>query len=109
MMLAALALALAAQDSEKNSAYIYSYPGYDTCGNWTENRKFPNIRTQALEGWVLGFVSGYNMYEDPKGNVAPSVSASGLLAWVDQYCAANPLDSLTTAGVKLVIELRNRR
>lgn len=108
MMAVFFALALAAQPADNRSIYVYSYPGNDTCGDWTENRRRGDGRTQALEGWVLGFVTGYNMYEDPKGNVAPSVSATALLAWVDQYCAANPLDSLTTAGVKLVSELRSR-
>lgn len=106
MIWTALALAIAAPAEQQ--AYIYSFPGNDTCGNWTENRRLPQSRNQALEGWVLGFVSGYNVYEDPKGNVAPGVSGLGLLAWVDQYCAANPLDTLFTAGVKLVIELRKR-
>lgn len=107
MILAALALAAAQPDNRE--IYLYAFPGHDSCADWTLNRATRDHRTQALEGWVLGFVSGYNMYADARGNVAPGVSATALLGWVDQYCAANPLDSLMTAGLKLVLELKSRR
>jgi len=61
------------------------------------------MHTQALEDCVLGFVFCYRIYAVPKGNVALPVSASSWLAWVEQYRAANPLDSLTSTGATLAI------
>jgi hypothetical protein len=62
----------------------------------------------VLESWVLGLVSGRNAYGPGNGDLAPGVNAEGLIGWVDQYCAANPLDSVTAAGFKLVKELERR-
>src|SRR5271154_2918241 len=33
----------------------------------------------------------------------------GLLAWIDNYCAAHPLDSIASATFALTAELRRRR
>lgn len=85
----------------------YGFPGNDSCGDWTENRK--NRSTQVLEGWVLGFVTAANTYGENDGLLGVGSGATGMLAWVDKYCADNPLDTVLTASAKLVIELKKRR
>lgn len=59
-------------------------------------------------GLVLGFIAGLNTFGPGKGNIAPETTAEGLLGWVDNYCKANPLDSVTTAGIKLATQLKLR-
>lgn len=107
MILSALLLSVAPVPPK--SVYTYAFPGSDSCGDWTQNRANPGSRTQALEGWVLGLVTGYNFYSDPHGNVAPGVSATALLSWVDKYCLEHPLDSVMSAGASLVAELKTRK
>jgi hypothetical protein len=86
---------------------IYNYPTVDSCGAWTRYRA--ENSAQALEGWVLGFISGANAFRPGSSDLAPGTTADGLLGWIDQYCQKNPLDSVTTAGFKLVGELDRRR
>lgn len=86
----------------------YGFPGNDSCANWTENRGDRGHRTQALEGWVLGYLTAYNAYADETGSVETSVNATAVLGWVDNYCRANPLDTLMTATLKLIRELEAR-
>lgn len=85
----------------------YGFPGYDSCGSWTSNRR--DRGSQALEGFVLGFVTSANLYGDNDGLLGTGSGATGMLAWVDKYCADNPLDSVLTASIKLVTELKKRR
>lgn len=85
----------------------WGFPGYDSCGDWTSHRK--NRDNQILEGWVLGYVTAANVYGDNDGLLGTGSGSTGMLAWVDQYCAANPLDTVLTASAKLVIELKRRR
>jgi len=107
MIAIAIAVAAAAAPSPPNQYFqVYNYPSIDSCAKWTEYRT--NKSDQVLEGWVLGFVTGQNAYRSGGGDVAHGTPGAGLVAWVDQYCAANPLDSVTTASFKLIKELDRR-
>lgn len=108
MILLAVALASATPESDKLIG-VYGFPGHDSCANWTENRSNRGRYTQALEGWVLGYLTAYNAYEDETGRVDPTVNATSAFGWIDQYCAEHPLDDMMTATIKLITELRNRR
>ena len=91
----------------KGPVQVYGFPESDSCGFWTEQRRI-GTGSQAYQGWVLGFISGLNWFGDGDGNVGPGVKAEGLTGWIDQYCQAHPLDSITTAGFELAKELRRR-
>ena len=99
-----VAAALAAQSTQ--GFQLYTAIDSDSCATWTSDRK--NRGSQVLQGWLLGLITGYNYYKAPSGNIAPGVTTDGLFGWVDQYCAANPLDSVTTASFKLIKELERR-
>jgi hypothetical protein len=101
----ALALALAPMRTNP-TIQAYNFPTADSCATWTSYRKSNDAA--PLEGWILGLVTGANAYGDTGGDIAPGVTGAGLFGWVDQYCAANPLDSVTQAGFKLVRELKAR-
>jgi hypothetical protein len=102
----AVALAIAATSPQGRAYRNYGFTDSDACGTWAEYRA--SGRSQALEGWVLGFLSGYNEWGSANGDVAPGVKASGVLLWVDEYCKAHPLDSVSNAAFQLVNELRRR-
>jgi hypothetical protein len=60
--------------------------------------------------WVLGFltaVSQYNVTGSPK-NIVHGLTGSGVDHWVDNYCAAHPLDNIDEAASALVGELSRR-
>ena len=58
---------------------------------------------------MLGFVSSYNFYGlTTNTDVSEGTDAEGLIAWIDTYCRAHPLDQLAQAVVMLIDELRRR-
>ena len=107
MILLALAAASLVPNG-KGPVEVYAFPDIDSCGYWVTQRRDGRGGNQGYEGWVLGFISGLNWFGNGDGNVAPGVKADGLLGWIDQYCSAHPLDSITTAGFKLAQELKRR-
>ncbi len=82
---------------------IYN-PGTESCGSWTAAQ---DSVTKGLKvAWLLGFVSGYNWYRTGEDVTS---DPHGLVAWVDNYCLANPLDVIVKAAGRLVDKLRRQR
>ena len=107
MIALAIILAAAAVPS-KSAVQSYDFPDADSCATWTLERAKPDFHNQEYEGWILGFITGLNAFGPNNGNIAPGTNAAGLIGWVDNYCRANPLDAVTTAGFKLADELQRR-
>ena len=64
--------------------------------------------TQGLyTQWVAGFVSGVS-WETDDPDILTGMDFDGLMAWVHDYCKANPLTKVTTGAAMLVQELRAR-
>jgi hypothetical protein len=106
-IVAAILVASFPMQGQAKQVQYYGFPGHDSCGDWTSHRKSRD--NQILEGWVLGYVTAANVYGDNDGLLGTGSGSTGMLAWVDQYCAANPLDSIFAASAKLVVELKRRR
>jgi len=102
-----LALALAAVSPQKTGVRAYEWN--HSCADWTKQRGDRGGYWKGDEGYVLGFVSGYNWFGPGDGDVALSLNPTGMIGWIDQYCTANPLDSVATAAFKLVVELKRRK
>jgi hypothetical protein len=85
-------------------------PGITSCGTWAQERR-DRAQSNSLmnEAWVLGYLSAYNTY-GPKatGHVSKGTDANGLLAWIDNYCSANPLKEIFDATEALILELEKR-
>jgi hypothetical protein len=85
-----------------------------SCGTWTQLRPAGALKPNgsvpaefgALLMWVLGFISGAN--SDPSyPDVLLGKDFDGLIAWIDNYCRANPLDNIAGAATHLIVELRS--
>jgi hypothetical protein len=63
--------------------------------------------------WVAGYLSAANnvAFVNDKEDVLKGSDFDGLMAWIDNYCRANPLDTVEKAAVQLLAELivRSRR
>src|SRR5689334_19748197 len=97
---------------------VYGW-GAQSCGAWTKaqaNRPMlnpsglvaptpngPNFISQHQ--WVLAFISAYNVYQGATPDVTKGTDANGLFAWMDNYCAAHPLNMIGTAVIDLIAEL----
>jgi hypothetical protein len=61
------------------------------------------------DSWLNGYITAYNQYVPlAKGDVATGTDANGLTGWIDNYCAAHPLDYVAQAATALITELRAR-
>jgi hypothetical protein len=80
--------------------------GASSCGTWTANRvRQPNSEdTFMYEQWVLGFLSGVG-FQGTESDINPLnnlTDAQGVLAWIDNYCHAHPLEDLDDASAAFV-------
>ena len=75
--------------------------GLLSCGKWLAARKGNNWYENGQ--WVFGWVSAAGNY-NVQGSLRHSDSLA-LAAWVDNYCRANPLNTIAQASAALVDEL----
>jgi hypothetical protein len=81
--------------------------GLDSCEKWTEARGTRSYRRGLYTQWLAGFLSGLNV--ESKGPDALSGQGfDALMAWLDKYCGANPLEPIASAAFQLTKELRTR-
>jgi hypothetical protein len=73
-----------------------------SCGRWTEDKR---VREDA-HTWVLGFVSGAGWASTESQR---QTTSAGMAAWIDQYCAANPANTIQLAAGVLALELEKKR
>lgn len=97
-----------ASSSDTHGAYDNLGIGIESCGTWASDQKEGGIGKLTSGEWVMGFVTAYNMFAWQGENVSGTSDNTGLLAWIDNYCASHPLDNLAHASAALVEELRNR-
>lgn len=80
--------------------------GESDCGQWIKGMRNPVYRA-----WLLGYVSGLNsgvgkQYGNPLGKIS---SAEQIYVWMDNYCRANPLRTLSQGAQTLYAELINQK
>jgi hypothetical protein len=91
-----------------NAQYVRGYIT-SSCEEWVEESKKANldIDKAALEAAMLAYLSGFaagTRKDFLRDSDWPSI---GL--WMNNYCAANPLDELWQAAEKLAFELIRRQ
>lgn len=60
-----------------------------------------------MEDWVAGYLSNFNSLINGRDvpDFLKDEDWDGLIAWIDNYCAANPLDKLEKAARELELDL----
>jgi hypothetical protein len=84
--------------------------GMVPCGEWQKYRTTGDkSATSQLEAWIDGFLSGYNMSDSESEDIlAPRPQSVAYYAWIDNYCAQNPLNPVASAAILLKNELVTR-
>jgi hypothetical protein len=88
--------------------------GGASCGLWTQyHPQKENVVAASLEAWVLGYLSATNLWlgvmaKNPDADILKGQDRDGLMAWVDNYCAKNPLEKINTAAQELGKELAGK-
>ncbi|WP_296615547.1 hypothetical protein [Sphingomonas sp.] len=101
-----LAMLLVATAPQQEPAMMYGFPSAQSCGDWIAERRGSG---QALQAWVLGFMTGFNFYGPAGSGANDDMSAQSIISYVDGYCDKNRLDSVLQATVALVKDVRKRR
>jgi hypothetical protein len=91
---------------DQNGQYQVVGVGNHSCGEWTQGRK---TATNYLdEAWVQGFITAVNLVGPGSSNISGGTDPDGILAWIDNYCAKDPIKSLSYAVGELTAELLKR-
>jgi len=83
------------------SAHLVQGRGVFDCKAWSAARP---AKSQALEAWVLGYVSGLAQWADH--DLPASYTPEAIVGWVDRYCKDKPKHPLTLVGYQLFGEIR---
>jgi hypothetical protein len=81
--------------------------GGNSCGTWTEARQSDSSERPLMSNWVIGYVNGVNM-RDSQQDILLTTDPNAIVAWMDNYCGAHPLDQVWTGAFHLVKELEAR-
>jgi len=117
--LAVIALLFSAGSAWKAEAGEYKVlgPGAQSCGTWTKKSNEDSWLHVQQTAWVLGYITAFNTW-GPFGvnsgtqvvsDVSKGVDVDGILAWIDNWCRANPLDTVSWAAGQLMVELIKRK
>ena len=107
IILAAASVPAAAETGDDGGRLVIGQ-GPKSCWAWTRSHA-EIAETQGLyKQWVAGFVSGVS-WEADEPDILTRMDSDGLMAWMNDYCKANPLAKVTTGAAMLVQELRARR
>lgn len=89
---------------------LYLGAGY-TCGGWTQGKNKNDAYEQiGARAYAVGYLSGANIHSSRPDLLKPGVgSVEAYMGWIDNYCRANPLDSIADAADALMDELAKRR
>jgi hypothetical protein len=88
-------------------AYTLIGGGASSCGTWVANRRQSALSgrvTQASQAeleetaWVVGFLSGVGFIGWGGDDPLDGMDGGGVWAWIDNYCAANPIKDIRDAA-----------
>src|SRR4030088_2782912 len=89
IFLAAASVPAAAETGDDGGRLVIGQ-GANSCWAWTRSHEAKAATQGLYTQWVAGFVSGLNWNTDDP-DILTEMDFDGLMAWVDNYCKANPL------------------
>ena len=78
-----------------------------SCGEWIAHREKSDTLALSNASWLLGYLSGLSISAG-KDYLAGTDNAS-IYKWMDNYCRANPLRSVSDGGYALTAELDKKK
>jgi hypothetical protein len=94
---------------DSDARTVHSFSPSPDCAEWAEERRKASPRSNPHEAWVLGLISGYNLYH-PKGHrdILEGTSEGALFAWIDRNCKGDAGISLIDVTLDIIAELRTK-
>lgn len=98
--------------SISSSAFAKTYigAGGTTCGEYISSKKsLPGV-AQAIEFWILGYVSGLNFitYATREVDLLSNQSSNEIIGFVQGYCSTNTEKSLNNAANEYWVQLSKK-
>ena len=81
--------------------------GARSCGAWIANSTQTTASREADRAWLVGFLSGLAI--GARKDFLRGIDSDSMYLWIDNYCRANPLKFLDSAGVALAQELIDQK
>lgn len=102
-----IALALALQAASPSMVTIGA--GAEQCRTWTVHRETGQGR-DADKQWLSGFLTGldFGVSIFDRSLVRDSDDPEALIGFVDDHCAAHPIDQVAEAAQQLYLQLSKR-
>ncbi|MBM3407533.1 MAG: hypothetical protein FJY25_09390 [Betaproteobacteria bacterium] len=80
--------------------------GFSSCAEWLAERQKDAAASE--EAWIMGYLSGANMWMASRKDILKMIEAKDAYAWVDRYCRANKSGDTADAVDELVKDLQKR-
>lgn len=81
-----------------------SVMGNTPCGKWVKDRTSGKLHDQLVgDSWLIGYLNGVAAWADV--DILYNADGESLMLWMDNYCKANPLESVAAGGAVLGVEL----
>ncbi|RYH67704.1 MAG: hypothetical protein EON54_03815 [Alcaligenaceae bacterium] len=81
--------------------------GVRSCGQWVKARSAKGPAAMYYENWVAGYMSGLAAGTDK--DFLNGMDEDSIMLWIDNYCQANPLESVPGASLKLGFQLAKKK
>ena len=108
-LLFAAVLSLPCLAADKSGKFTILSMGTKSCGEVVADFKVDGREKFVNSIWVSGYLSAINEHVVNRSNVAAGTDPEAWNLWIDNFCAANPLETLSSATSSLVVELSKRR
>jgi hypothetical protein len=78
-----------------------------SCGGWIQARHLGEPADMVIVAWTQGYLTAFSLNLEA-GGAAPLryIDQYAVKAWLDKYCAQNPLKRILDAATALASELR---
>ena len=104
-----VALSIGAADAQSTAAASLTYTnlgvGTRSCGSWVSDKQIDGTTSAITEflgdqQYVLGYIVGFEEFagNELSKNMIISTDVNGVIGWIDNYCVAHPVDTITDAA-----------
>ena len=86
-----------AAPSQASNIHVLGIGAGSTCGTWAAIEKSGGIPEFQIRAWTQGYLSSAALRGSSGADPLADMDASGLFAWLDQYCLAQPAAKFSDA------------
>jgi len=97
------------QAADESGNFVYKGAGINSCADFVSARKQGGNTYFMYGGWIEGFISGANLYEENTFDLLPWQSTDLLAASLAKYCGSHPNEPFHRAVTRMMQSLYPQR